>query len=54
MTHYDTPESNVDMEEVVQHTEGLAEDNGISFGEAAKRMSDLLDGVKASDIIGSQ
>lgn len=40
------------MDDVVQHTQGLADDNDISFAVAATRMAQHLDDVEASDIIG--
>lgn len=39
------------MNSIVQHTEGLAEDNSIHFSNAAVQMAERLDGVEASDII---
>lgn len=44
-------EEEYDMENVVQHTEGLAEDNDISFAEAAAMMPEHLDGLKTKDIL---
>lgn len=44
----------IDIEEVVEHTEGLAEDNGWSFGTAATRMARYLEGVDPVDIIEAQ
>lgn len=42
---------NTDMDEVVKHTKGLAEDNDIHGAEAAAQMAEQLDGVDAKDII---
>lgn len=44
-------EHNYDMERVVEHTKGLAEDEDLTRGEAAVRMADYLDGLEAKDII---
>lgn len=42
---------NTDMDEIVQHTKGLAEDKNIPNAQAAAQMAERLDGVEAKEII---